>query len=165
MQKADSLLGSWRGPVLFFTVSLILAADQLTKAWVTSFDVGEVIFKLGFFRLVHVQNTGAAFGIFQGQSFILTIVAAIGIIALLYLVLFLRRSYPFLGGMPNIVAFSLMLGGATGNLIDRLRQEGRVTDFLDVGFWPAFNVADSAIVVGVIIVAYSLVRLTRAEKQ
>ncbi len=165
MQKADSLLGSWRGPVLFFTVSLILAADQLTKAWVTSFDVGEVIFKLGFFRLVHVQNTGAAFGIFQGQSFILTIVAAIGIIVLLSLVLFLRRSYPFLAGMPNIVAFSLMLGGAAGNLIDRLRQEGRVTDFLDVGFWPAFNVADSAVVVGVIIVAYSLVRLTRAEKQ
>lgn len=165
MQKADSLLGSWRGPVLFFTVSLIVAADQLTKAWVTSFDVGEVIFKLGFFRLVHVQNTGAAFGIFQGQSFILTIVAAIGIIVLLFLVFFLRHSYPFLAGMTNIVAFSLMLGGTTGNLIDRLRQEGRVTDFLDVGFWPAFNVADSAIVVGVIIVAYSLVRLTRAEKQ
>ena len=165
MQKADSLLGSWRGPVLFFTVSVIVAADQLTKAWVTSFDVGEVIFKLGFFRLVHVQNTGAAFGIFQGQSFILTIVAAIGIIVLLFLVFFLRRSYPFLAGMTNIVAFSLMLGGTTGNLIDRLRQEGRVTDFLDVGFWPAFNVADSAIVVGVIIVAYSLVRLTRAEKQ
>ncbi len=164
MQKADSLLGSWRGPVLFFTVSLIVAADQLTKAWVTSFDVGEVIYKLGFFRLVHVQNTGAAFGILQGQSFILTIVAAIGIIVLLFLVLFLRRSYPFLAGMPNMIAFSLMLGGTTGNLIDRLRL-GSVTDFLDVGVWPAFNVADSAIVVGVIIVAYSLVRLTRAEKQ
>jgi signal peptidase II len=165
MQKADSLLGSWRGPVLFFVVSLVVAADQLTKAWVTSFDVGEVIFKLGFFRLVHVQNTGAAFGIFQGQSFILTIVAAVGIIVILFMVLLLRRSYPFLVGMTNVVAFGMMLGGATGNLIDRLRQEGRVTDFLDVGVWPAFNVADSAIVVGVIIAAYSLLRLTRAEKQ
>jgi len=57
----------------------------------------------------------------------------------------------------------LVLGGAVGNLIDRLRF-GYVTDFIDVGLWPAFNIADSAITIGVILLAYSLLRLTRAEK-
>jgi signal peptidase II len=164
MQKADSLLGSWRGAVLFCVTSLVVAADQITKAWVRSYPEGHVIYQLGFFRLVHVQNTGSSFGMFQGQSDILTVVTGVGIVVLVVLALFLRRSYPFLARMPNMIAFSLMIGGTAGNLIDRVRL-GNIADFLDVGIWPAFNVADSAIVVGAIIVSYSLIRLSIAEKR
>ena len=65
--------------------------------------------------------------------------------------------------MPGRLALGLVLGGTVGNLVDRLRL-GYVTDFIDVGIWPAFNIADSAIVVGVIILAYSLCSLARAGK-
>ena len=147
------------------TAPLVVAADQLTKTWVRSYPEGHLIYELGFFRLVHVRNTGASFGMFQGHSSALIVVAAVGIIALLLLLIVLRKRFPLLAGMPNMIAFSLMLGGAAGNLIDRLAHDGYVTDFLGVSVWPTFNVADSAVVVGAAIAAYSLVRLTRAEKQ
>ncbi len=66
--------------------------------------------------------------------------------------------------MLGKVALGLVFGGTLGNLIDRFRF-GRVTDFIDFGFWPAFNIADSAVTVGVIIFAYSLLRLARAENR
>ena len=81
---------------------------------------------------------------------------------LLYAFLFYRR-FPLLNNWLTWAGLGLVLGGTVGNLIDRLRL-GYVTDFIDFGFWPAFNLADSAIVVGVIIFAYSLLSLARAEK-
>ena len=147
------------------TAPLVVAADHFTKTWVRSYPVGHVVYELGFLRLVRVQNTGASFGVFQGHSSALVVVAAVGVVALLFLLVVLRRRYPLLAKMPNMIALSLMLGGAAGNLIDRLANDGSVTDFLSVGVWPAFNVADSAVVVGAVIAAYSLVRLTRAEKR
>jgi len=150
--------------LLLLTVLLVVAADQLTKLWVRSFDRDEVIFQAGFFRLAHVENTGAAFGLFQGQSFTLTIVGVVGIVVLLFLVLLARQRLPFLSGLPGAVAFCLMLGGTVGNLVERVRL-GHVTDFVDVGIWPAFNVADSAIVVGVAVVAYLLIRLSIKERR
>ena len=71
---------------------------------------------------------------------------------------------PLLNNIPGKLAIGLVLGGIVGNLIDRLSQ-GCVTDFIDVGAWPVFNIADSAIVVGVIILAYTLLTLVRAKKQ
>jgi len=144
---------------------LVVAADQLTKTWVRSYPEGHLIYKLGFLRLVHVQNTGVSFGMLQGHSSVLIVVAAVGIVALLLLLLFLRRRFPLLAGTATSAALSLMLGGATGNLVDRLMNDGSVTDFLVVSIWPAFNVADSAVVVGAAIAAYSLVRLTMAERR
>ncbi len=164
MQKAESLQGKWRNVVFLLTALLIVAADQLSKIWIRSnLDPRESLPETGFFRLTHTYNTGAAFGLFQDHSFALTIVALIGIAAILLYVLFIYRRSPILDSRLGWSGLGLILGGTTGNLIDRLRL-GYITDFIDVGVWPAFNIADSAIVVGAIILAYSLLRLSRTEK-
>ncbi len=163
MQKAKSLQGKWRNVVFLLTALLIVAADQLSKIWIRSYPEEQLIFEVGFFRIIHTHNTGAAFGLFQGHSFALTIVALVGIAAILFYVFFIYRRFPILGNRLGRLTFGLILGGTMGNLIDRLRL-GYVTDFIDVGVWPTFNIADSAIVVSVIILAYSLLRLSRTEK-
>ena len=165
MRKANHLQDKWRNVVFSLTGLLIVVADQLSKVWIrTNLVEGQSLFKVGFFRITYVQNTGAAFGLLQGQSFALTIVAITGVVALLVYALFFYRYFPWLDSMLTRFGLGLMLGGTLGNLIDRLRF-GYVTDFIDFGYWPAFNVADSAITVGVIIFAYSLLRLTQAEKR
>ena len=163
MQKENSPLGKWRGVVLSLSFLLVITADQLTKIlWVESYGEGEVIYRLGFLQFTHVQNTGASFGIFQGHSFTLMIVDIVGIVLLLAMALYIYRRIPYLVSLPNIIAFGLVLGGTAGNLIDRLRLE-HVTDFIDVGFWPVFNIADSAVTIGAIIIIFSLIRLAIAE--
>ena len=163
MQKANSLQGKWRNAVFFLIALLVVVADQLSKTWIRSYPEEQPIFEVGFFRLIHIHNTGAAFGLFQGQSFALTIVALVGVAAILVYALFIYRSFPRLDSMLGKSALGLVLGGTVGNLIDRLHF-GYVTDFIGVGIWPAFNIADSAITVGVIVFAYTLLRLARAEK-
>ena len=164
MQRANCLQSKWRNAVFFLTALLIVAADQLSKGWIRSYPEEQPIFEMGFFRLTHVHNTGAAFGLFQGHSFALTIVALVGVIILLVYALFIYRHFP-LDNRLSKPALGLILGGTVGNLIDRLNPNlDGVTDFISIGFWPAFNIADSAITVGVIIFAYSLLRLTQAKK-
>ncbi len=163
MQKADSPLGRWRNVALYLVLLVVVAADQLSKMWVGFYPEGHLIQKVGFLQLIHIHNTGAAFGLFQGQSFALVIVDIAGIILFLFLALFLYRRFPILASMPNRIAIGLILGGTVGNLIDRLRL-GYVTDFIDFRIWPVFNIADSSLVIGSIIVAYSLIRLAIAEK-
>ena len=162
MQKLNSLQGLWRRNVAFFLTALaVVSADQLSKLWVKSnLAVGESLPETGFFRLTHVHNTGAAFGLFQDQSFLLTVIALIGIGFLLFLVLFIYRRLQFLNTISGKISLGLILGGTVGNLIDRL-SNGYVTDFIDFNFWPAFNIADSAVVVGAILLAYSIIRLTK----
>ena len=155
-------LASWRGGVIPLIVLLVGAVDQLTKAWVTSPDRLPVIFEWAFLRIQVVHNTGAAFGILPGQSVALKIVAIVGIIGLVAIVLLARHRFPHLINWGTTIGVSLLLGGASGNLIDRVFR-GEVTDFIGVGIWPAFNVADSAIVIGAILTAFSLFRLTRTE--
>ena len=166
MQKADSPQGKWRNLVFFLTALLVVAADQLSKTWIRSnLAPGELLFGLGFFRIIHVYNTGAAFGLFQGQSFALTIVGLLGVVAILAYALFYHRRFPSLDSRLVKPALGLVLGGTLGNLVDRLNPNlGGVTDFISVGIWPTFNVADSAITVGVILFAYSLLFLARAKK-
>ena len=164
MQKANCLQGKWRNVVFFLTAFLIVVADQLSKVWIrTNLAVGQSLPEAGFPRLTHISNTGAAFGLFHGQSFPLTIVAIVSITVLLVYALFLYRRLPFLDTRLAWLGLGLIFGGTIGNLIDRLRF-GCVTDFIDFGFWPAFNVGDSAIVVGVFIFAYTLLSLARTVK-
>jgi len=164
MQKANYLQAKWRNVVFSLIALLIVVADQLGKLWIRSnLAVGESVFELGFFRLTHVSNTGAAFGIFRGHTLPLTVVSCVGIALLLLYAFLFYRQFPQLDRWLAWTGLGLILGGTIGNLIDRLRL-GYVTDFIDFGFWPAFNVADSAIVIGVIIFAYSLLSLARAEK-
>ena len=162
MQKLNSLQGLWRRNVAFFLTALaVVSADQLSKLWVKSnLAVGESLPETGFFRLTHVHNTGAAFGLFRDQSFLLTVIAIIGVVFLFFLVLFMYRRLQFLNTISGKISLGLILGGTVGNLIDRL-SDGYVTDFIDFNFWPAFNIADSAVVVGAILLAYSIIRLTK----
>ena len=164
MQKVDSPQGKWRNVVFSLTALLVLTADQLSKLGIrANLDVNESLPETGLFRLTHVHNTGAGFGLFQGQSFPLTILAFIGIVVILLLVFLASRRSPLLDITLSKLALGLVLGGAIGNLIDRLCF-GHVTDFIDIGIWPAFNIADSAITVGVILFAYSLISSTTARK-
>ena len=164
MQKVNCLQDKRRNAVFFFVGLLIVFADQLSKTWIrANLPGGQSLFNIGFFRIIHIHNTGAAFGLFPDQSFVLTIVAFIGITAVLLCAFLSHRYLPFLDNMLGKSALGLVLGGTVGNLIDRLRL-GYVTDFIDFGFWPTFNIADSAVTVGVIIFAYSILRLAQAEK-
>ncbi|MEM7482715.1 MAG: signal peptidase II [Acidobacteriota bacterium] len=144
-------------PFLAITL-LVVALDRWTKKWIEGdFTLGEsreVI--AGFFDLVYRKNTGAAFGLFArpeaGETSWLLI--AIGMLALVAVAVYFVVASPEATAL--LTALALVLGGAIGNLIDRLAQ-GAVTDFLEfyVGtyYWPAFNVADSAITVGIVLLA------------
>lgn len=155
---------NWRNVVSISIGLLVILADQLSKWWIRShLAMGQSLFDFGFFRIVRLGNTGAAFGIFHDQSFILTIVAFTGIVAVLLLAFFWRGRWPFLESKLAMSAVGLAVGGALGNLIDRLRPGlGYITDFIDFKVWPAFNVADSAITVGVIILVYCILRSPQA---
>ena len=158
MQKGNYLQDKRWNVVFSLAALLVVVVDQLSKLWIrSSLAVGQSLFELGFFEIIHVPpNTGAAFGLFQGQSFALIIVSLVVIAVILCYALFICRRFPLLDNMPNRIAIGLILGGAVGNLIDRVRFGG-VTDFIGVGsWWPAFNIADAAVTVGVIIFAYSL---------
>jgi signal peptidase II len=115
-----------------------------------------VLRKWYFLSITHIQNTGSAFGLITDQSFLLTIIAIVGLLVIL---LFYRHSLQ--SGVLSTIALGLIFGGALGNLIDRIRL-GHVTDFIyvrlwDDVYWPAFNIADSAVTVGVIVLAIFLI--------
>ena len=118
--------------------------DQITKVIVRSFlDRGEHWELASFFRFSHVTNDGAAFGLFDGANVLLaasTLIAVV-VVGLYYL-------FPPLNHWMIRLGLALILGGSVGNLLDRLYQ-GSVTDFINFSHYPAFNVADSGIVVGV----------------
>jgi len=164
MQKGNHSQDKWWNAAFLLIGLLIIVADQLSKAWIsTNLARGQSLFDVGFFRITHVHNTGAAFGLFQDQSLVLTIIGVVVVVVLLICSRFFLRSVPFLGGRLGKLAISLVLGGTVGNLIDRLRL-GYVTDFIDFSYWPAFNIADSAITVGVIIFAYAILRSAQSLK-
>ena len=133
----------------------VVILDQLSKALVRAWlDEGET-WPEGFelIRISHVENSGAAFGILQGGG---PFLVASSILGAAIVLVFLRAAPP--GDRLYEAALALVLGGAIGNLIDRLLR-GTVTDFIDPTHYPSFNIADSAIVVGVFaLIALSLWR-------
>lgn len=136
---------------LFAIALAVLGADQLTKYLIRAYmELGESIPSEGVVRLTYATNTGGAFSLLANQSFLLAVAAIIGVTVL---IVYLR--YLPLESKVLKVGLALDLGGAVGNLIDRLRF-GEVTDFIDLGFWPVFNVADSAITIGTLLIAYHL---------
>ena len=137
----------WLRRTLFFCAALVVVAlDQASKALVRAFmDRGESWPADSFVRLHYVTNTGAAFGILQNQTGFLIVTTVVGLAAI-YLY---YRNPPF-DHIVAPIAIGMMLGGAAGNLLDRLRL-GQVTDFIDFRFWPSFNVADSSITVGIFV--------------
>ena len=144
---------SWRAfrdPLLIGILLTALIADQLTKQLVlNTLGPGMSWPDSGFFRFTFVRNDGTAFGLFQNNGALLTAVS-LGAIALI--VYFYREAA--MASWFTRAALGLQLGGAAGNIIDRFRH-GYVVDFIDVGSWPIFNIADSSIMVGIIsLVAY-----------
>lgn len=161
--------GAFGKYVLVFSVALVIViADQLTKIWVdTDMRLYQSIPIIdGFFSLTYVRNTGAAFSMFADMSEtyripFFSVVAVVAVSAILYFVHSTPRSQKLV-----LVACGFVLGGALGNLIDRVVY-GSVIDFLDVYWgdwhWPAFNVADSFISIGVGLLLLSSVFATDQE--
>ena len=152
MRAPTAARGTWLRAGL--VVVCVVAADQLVKALVTaSLARGEQREIVAGIKLVNTRNTGVAFGQLQGGGVVVAILIAIAVVALLvYVTRNARRRWIWLPA-------GLLLGGATGNVIDRLR-EGAVVDFVKLPHWPAFNVADAAITVGVLAL---LVVMERAD--
>jgi signal peptidase II len=137
-----------------------LFADQLTKHIVSSrLALGEEVAVLGPFSIHHVQNSGIAFGLFaSATSFVILLTG----VAVAWMLLFFARSGARHPILP--VGLGLVIGGSGSNLVDRVRL-GHVTDFLDLRFWPAFNLADTFIVVGVGVLLVTLVATERGPRR
>lgn len=148
-KKPNNITESTRIPIykdwmLFMATILIVGFDQLTKYLVRDFmSYGESIPESGFFRLTYYTNSGTIFGLFPNIPVILTIASVVAIACLI----FFYKTQKNVGGWLRL-AIALLLGGAIGNFIDRVSM-GEVTDFIDVGMWPVFNIADSAITCGI----------------
>ncbi len=156
MQKINFSLDNLQNVVFFLIALLIVFVDQLTKTWIrANLTIGQSLFDIGFLRITNISNTGAVFGLFQDQSSILTIIAFIGVIVIVLYALLPSCYLRIINNMQGKGALGLVLGGAVGNLVDRISL-GHVTDFIDFKIWPTFNVADSAVTVGIIIFAYTI---------
>lgn len=134
----------------WYTTFGVLLLDQLTKLWILdNVKVGEAIDLISWFSIVHVKNTGISFGMLQGYPNAMIWITIAVIAFLFYNYRDLKET------IEGKYAMGLILGGAVGNLIDRIWL-GAVTDFVSIGWWPAFNVADTAICVGALLLAYIL---------
>ena len=148
-EQAESAPGSRRRTALLLGVALVvLALDVATKVWVVAELEGRRSIELlgGELMISVSRNSGAAFSLGQGATLLFTTVAVVVVVVILRVATRLRS-------IGWAVSLGLLLGGAAGNLVDRLLRSpgpgrGAVVDFLDLGWWPSFNVADSGITVG-----------------
>lgn len=165
MQKSNRGPGEWGHLVFSVVASSVIVVDQLSKAWIRGhLAVNESIPITSFFRISHIRNTGAAFGLFSDQSTVLAFVSLMGVLVMLVLAFVMHRRFVFLSSTLGRVTLGLVFGGTVGNLLDRLRFD-YVTDFVDFDFWPTFNIADSSVVVGIIILTYSFLFLNPKEQR
>jgi len=143
-----------------FVAALVLIVDRLTKVWAVGNlrSGGSIEIPLGIFRLTLVLNTGAAFGTFKG-GLVFFIALSVSVIA--FIIFYILRNR--ISGISAPLALGLILGGALGNLMDRI-WFGYVIDFLDLRVWPVFNIADSAITVGTVILLWDIVRKSAKRK-
>ncbi|MCE2464622.1 MAG: signal peptidase II [Dehalococcoidia bacterium] len=151
---------SWvKDPFFLLAASSAFSLDQVSKAIVLNrLFYGQSVPYDGFFRITLTSNTGGAFGLFPDQTMVLVLASfvAIGILFFLY------RSHALSSPLLRL-SLGLQLGGALGNLVDRIRL-GAVTDFIDVGPWPIFNVADASIVVGILLLLFLLLSPNKQER-
>ena len=158
-QEAEQTSPSLRRWLFWGAATAVLVLDQLTKALVrASLERGEAWPDDWPVRIRYITNTGAAFGIIQDQTAFLMLMTVIGLAAI-----YLYYRYPPFDHAVVPTAIGMMLGGAIGNLVDRVRL-GRVTDFIDFPLWPAFNVADSSITIGVAIIIIGYIFFAERRK-
>lgn len=143
---AHTRAGGWAR--MLATLAVVLALDQLTKqVAISAVDRGDSVNVFLGLDITNTRNTGIAFGALQGRGAIVAVLGAAALTALIaYFAFNARRAWLWLPA-------GMLLGGALGNLVDRIR-EGAVIDFIDPVAWPAFNLADACIVVGVAALLY-----------
>jgi signal peptidase II len=149
--------------------AIVLVADQLTKAWATASLKPVVYIEVipGFFRLNYATNRGVAFSLFADSPFdIRWILSAVSLVAALFVFSYFRRAP---ADNPRLnVSLALLMAGIVGNMIDRVRL-GEVVDFIELHWqslysWPTFNVADSAICIGAVMLALEMLREEKAAR-
>jgi len=152
---------------MFSIAGVIVLLDQWTKSLVrTNLPLGgtwlpeSLDWLSPYARIVNWHNTGAAFGMFQNGSMVFTVLAFVVIGAIVYYFPHVEKH-----DWTLRLAISMQLGGALGNLLDRLMHGGRVTDFISVGAFPVFNVADASISVGTVVLLLGVYFQERAAKQ
>jgi signal peptidase II len=154
--KSKVSAGKYRGKLRLFLIVavLVVTLDQLSKLWI---DANRLQIELlpGFLDLVYIENSGAIFGLLPNQTELLI---ALGIAGSIIILVFIYYYPP--ATTVGMLSFALILSGAVGNLIDRIRL-GHVIDFLSIQLfrWPAFNIADAATVVGIFTLIYSFYKL------
>ena len=152
--------GPWQWVGLGAVVGAALAGDQLTKHVVTSrLALNESSHVIGPLSIHRVENSGIAFGLFTSATAAVIVLTSIAVI---WMLVYFARS----GSRHPVIpaALGLLIGGSVSNLLDRVRL-GHVTDFIDFGWWPAFNLADSFIVIGVCMLLFALIGSDRKPKQ
>ncbi len=166
--KSSTSSGSERAAIvmnLLEVAAIVFALDQLTKfmiiRYIPLYQSVAPIPGLGrLFLFTHTQNSGAAFGIFRDSGNLFLVIALLVAVAIVYYV----ATSPHMPWLLRI-SLGLQMGGALGNMWDRVRH-GAVTDFVDIGFWAIFNIADASIVIGVVLLAYWLWQEdTKAQQQ
>jgi signal peptidase II len=154
--------------IFFLGAAVVIVLDQITKSAITARFIPNESYAVinGFFNLVYVMNPGAAFGFLAGAPamFRYFFLIGISIVALVLILYYLMKSKP--RSLLIVSSLTLIFAGAVGNLIDRVRF-GAVVDFLDVyigtAHWPAFNVADSAISVGAVLIIWEMIISRKKE--
>jgi len=150
--------GAHQWLALVVVAGTAVVADQLTKSIVSiRLPLGDAVAAIGPFSIHHVENSGIAFGLFANSTTAVIILTMAAVAAML---IFFARSAQRHPLLP--VALGLVIGGSVANLIDRVRL-GHVPDFLDFDYWPAFNLADTFIVVGVALLFVSFVASDRTS--
>ncbi len=142
------------------TVFLIIFFDRITKIFFSDLlSYGESIpVVLNILHMTMVHNTGIAFGLFKDQGITFIVIPIVAVFLLIFNMYYYKQNNEALSRV-YVVAFSLILGGAIGNLVDRILY-GYVIDFIDFRVWPVFNIADSAITIGAILIAFKCFQLS-----
>ncbi len=139
---------------------LVVLFDRLSKLFFSDLLVHAESLPIirNVLHMTMVHNTGIAFGFFKDQGITFIVIPIVAAVLLVFNIYYYRQNNEALS-RTYIVAFSLILGGAIGNLIDRIAY-GHVIDFIDFRVWPVFNIADSAITIGAILIAYKCFKLS-----
>lgn len=139
---------------LAITAAAIVIIDRLTKLAVVKYmsEMESIPIIPGVFHLTYVRNPGAAFGLFPNKTLFFILITLAVVVLIVFFAGRLAKD-----GLAYQIALGLMLGGALGNLWDRLHG-GLVVDFLDFRVWPVFNIADSSLVIGVLLFAFLIIR-------
>lgn len=155
----------WRDVLLLVVALASIALDQYTKNLVReNIPLGTswmpVTWLEPIVTFTHTQNTGIAFGLFPGVS-----VVFVGLILVIIVAIIVYYKRYAAASWLLTISFGLLVGGAVGNLIDRLTQNGNVTDFINVRIWAVFNIADSSIVVGALLLSFYGLFLDRSHEE